>query len=218
MEKWKRIEEIPFMEVSNYGRFRSVDRTIEKIRNGKVVKVRIKGRIRKTSTDDNGYQKIVVVVDGNVKGYVAHRLVAKYFLDDFDPELEVDHIDDDRSNNNANNLRMVSRLENVRKPSTLKRVQDYLKGLTKEEKDMRWEKAKETIKQNGTKMGRKKKPVVKIGYNSVEFIDDIYILDGFSRYCISVACNGKSGSKKNTHYYKGFDWYYQDDYEKMLGN
>lgn len=42
-------------------------------------------------------------------GYV-HRYVAKAFLDNGNPELwvEVDHIDNDRTNNHADNLRWVS--------------------------------------------------------------------------------------------------------------
>ena len=217
MEIWKKIEEIPYLEVSNYGRFRSTDRTIQKIRNGKPIMAKYKGKLRQTSTDNNGYQKICVSSNGVVKAYVAHRLVAKYFLEDFDPELEVDHIDDNRSNNKASNLRMVSRLENVRKPSTLEKMRKNFKNMTPDEKKRRIEKAKETVRQNGIKMGRKKKPVVKVGYNSVEFIDDIYILDGFVRECISSACRGKRNSDIDPHYYKGFKWYYQEDYMKMLG-
>lgn len=218
MEIWKKIEEIPDMEVSNYGRFRSIDRTILKLRNGKLVKVKYKGKIRKTSTDNNGYQKICVHRNGVMKAYVAHRLVAKYFLEDFNPELEVDHIDDNRSNNKVTNLRMVTRLENVRKPSTLGKIRAYFKNLSPDEKKKRAEKARDAIRQNGIKLGRKKKPVVKIGYNSVEFIDDIYLLDGFSRWCICRACLGKSNCKSNPHYYKGFKWYYQEDYlQKILG-
>ena len=215
MEIWKKIEEIPNMEVSNYGRFKSTDKCIEKIRMGKVIKVNYKGKIRKTSKDNNGYEKICICTKDGMKAYVAHRLVAKYFLDDFDPELEVDHIDDNRSNNKASNLRMVTRLENVRKPSTLERIRNRLLEITPEEKARRVNKAKETMKLNGIKGGRHKKQVVKIGYNSIEFIDDIYLLDGFSRHSISVACTGKN-SKKNPHYYKGFKWYYKEDYEKML--
>lgn len=215
MEIWKKIEEIPDMEVSNYGRFRSTDRVIEKIRNGKLVKVKLKGKIRKTSTDNNGYQKICVNRNGVMRAYVAHRLVAKYFLEDFDQELEVDHIDDNRSNNNAINLRMVTRLQNVRKPSTLEKIRNYLKNLTPDEKIRRLKKGRETLKQNGGKLGRKKKKVVKIGDNSIEFIDDIYLLDGFNRVCIGKACRGQS-SCENPHSYNGFIWYYLEDYEKML--
>ena len=217
MEYWKKIDEIPNMEVSNFGRFRTKDHISESIRYGKKVSRLIKGKIRKLSKDNNGYLKLIVNTKHGMKGYVAHRLVAKYFLEDYDEGLEVDHINDIRDDNRVENLRMVSRIENIRKPSTLKRIQDYLKCLTEEEKSRRWEKSKKTMKQNGTKWGRKKKPVVKIGFNSIEFIEDTYILDGFSIWCILRACNGKR-SKKRPHYYKGYEWYFQDEYIKMLGN
>lgn len=217
MEIWKKIEEIPFMEVSNYGNFRTMDRIVEKIRMGKLVKAKYKGKNRKLSTDNNGYLKLVTHTNGVAKAYVAHRLVAKYFLDDFDETLEVDHKDNNRSNNNVNNLQMVSRLENVRKPTTLEKIRNYLKNMSTEEKKRRAEKAKKTMALNGIKNGRKKKPVVKIGNNSIEIIEDISLLDNFSRSNISCACNGYS-SKKNPHYYKGFEWYHLDEYNKMLGN
>lgn len=217
MEIWKKIEEIPYMEVSNKGRFRTVDRTIEKIRLGTKVTANYKGKIRKACVDNSGYEKLVVYTPNGVKGYVAHRLVAKYFLDDYDENLEVDHINDIRTDNRAENLRMVTHLENMRKESSYKKRIDALKNMSYEVKKQAHIKAMETMKQNGIKCGRKRKPVVKIGFNTIEFIDDTSILADYSRVCICMACNGKYNGS-NPHMYKGYEWYYQDEYLKKLGN
>lgn len=217
MEIWKKIDEIPFMEVSNKGRFRTVDRTIKRMRLGTEVTVHYKGKIRKACVDDSGYEKLVIFTDKGAKGYVAHRLVAKYFLEDYDENLEVDHINDIRTDNRVENLKMVTHLENMRKESSYKRRMDAIKNVPHETWVQAQIKAKETMKQNGIKNGRKKKPVVRIGFNSIEFIDDVSLLEGYSRVCICQACNGKYGVH-NPHMYKDYEWYYQDDYLKRLGN
>lgn len=50
-----------------------------------------------------------------VGGHFVHRLVAHAFLGPCPKGMEVDHIDDDMLNNNANNLRYVTHEENLRK-------------------------------------------------------------------------------------------------------
>ncbi|MBR2558614.1 MAG: HNH endonuclease [Methanobrevibacter sp.] len=206
MEIWKKIDEVPYIEVSNMGRFRTVDRIIEKTRLGKKIIAHKKGGIRKLSKDNNGYLKLVVFTKNGAKGYVAHRLVAKYFLPNFDEKLEVDHINDCREDNRVENLKMVTRLENVRKETTLKKITNYLKSLSKEERQKRIEKALKTMNQNGIKNGRKKKPVIRWNDNCVERIEDISLLDGFCRTSISLACNNKYYGK---NYYKGYFWKYE---------
>lgn len=43
-----------------------------------------------------------------------HRIVAALFLPQWDPELTVDHIDEDKTNNNISNLQMLTVGDNVR--------------------------------------------------------------------------------------------------------
>lgn len=65
--------------------------------------------LRKGTQNNKGY--IQVSLDD--KNYALHRLVALSFNNIVDPEnYVIDHIDGNRSNNNLNNLRVVSQIEN----------------------------------------------------------------------------------------------------------
>lgn len=57
-----------------------------------------------------GYRVIKI---GN-KQLQLHRIIAKAFLDEYCEDLQVDHINGDRSDNRPENLRMVTNQENLR--------------------------------------------------------------------------------------------------------
>lgn len=59
-----------------------------------------------------GYKQINLKTNGKYKGYLIHRLVAKAFLENYSSELMVNHIDSNKSNNQVNNLEMVTNREN----------------------------------------------------------------------------------------------------------
>ncbi len=66
----------------------------------------------KPGLSSNGYLQVSLWKDGKIKGKTVHRLVAQAYLSDFSKELQVDHIDRDKLNNNLSNLRMVSLSQN----------------------------------------------------------------------------------------------------------
>ena len=83
-EIWKSMSEFDNeYEVSNLGRFRSVDRVI--IRKGS--QARIKGRIIKGQQDAYGYVTMTI----KKKQVKAHRLVAKYFVENPLNKNQVNH-------------------------------------------------------------------------------------------------------------------------------
>lgn len=49
------------------------------------------------------------------KNVTVHRLVANAFIEKPDSEYDVDHIDNNKSNNNVENLQWLSRSENIKK-------------------------------------------------------------------------------------------------------
>ena len=65
-----------------------------------------------TKPNDNGYIRITI----NYKRYYAHRLAWLYVYGSF-PEKQIDHINHDRSDNRAANLRCVSQQTNARNAS-----------------------------------------------------------------------------------------------------
>lgn len=71
------------------------------------------GRILKKHLNDRGYFDIGIY-DKNKKSkkFLIHRLVTMTFMEDFNEELQINHIDGDRQNNNINNLECVTSKEN----------------------------------------------------------------------------------------------------------
>ena len=108
-EIWKAIPNYEGShEASNLGRIRSIDREVV-YSNGRVY--RLKSRVLRQSNGSGTYK--VVNIQKSVK-YV-HQLVAMAFLGHVPNghSLVVDHIDNDRQNNNLNNLSIVSNRENL---------------------------------------------------------------------------------------------------------
>jgi hypothetical protein len=60
-----------------------------------------------------GYKRVRITINGKKHEILAHRL-AWFFMTGFWPKGEIDHIDGDRSNNSALNLRDVTRDENAK--------------------------------------------------------------------------------------------------------
>ena len=70
-------------------------------------------RLLKHRINRNGRPYVNLSKNGKQKSFEIHRLVAKYFLSNYDSSLEVNHIDGVKTNNCVNNLEMVTRKENI---------------------------------------------------------------------------------------------------------
>ena len=71
-----------------------------------------KSAIRKQSISKNGYMRVILSDNGKNKTYFVHRLVAAAFIPNPENKPCIDHIDGDRTNNHADNLRWVTAKEN----------------------------------------------------------------------------------------------------------
>lgn len=80
---------------------------------GNVLNIK-KRRTLKLFSRKNHYLYVNLCKNNNPIAIEVHRLVAQAFLKKFDKKLQVDHINGVRNDNRAENLRMVTRSENLR--------------------------------------------------------------------------------------------------------
>tara|TARA_R110002153_G_scaffold124664_1_gene271269 strand:- start:343 stop:864 length:522 start_codon:yes stop_codon:yes gene_type:complete len=102
------FEEIEYTEITDYENY-YISRC------AKVLSTKgRKPRILKPRTIKIGYKIVSLYSNGKEKNMTVHRIVAKTFLQDYTEDLDVDHKDNDKANNNLTNLRMATKSENQR--------------------------------------------------------------------------------------------------------
>ena len=102
-------------QVSNMGRVKSLGR---KDRFGRV----IKERILEPAVTHNGYLRVGLHVDGKQKMLRVHRLVCEAFHENPDNKSEVNHVNENKTDNRACNLEWSTRTENCNHGSRNERV------------------------------------------------------------------------------------------------
>ena len=96
-EIWKIVTDLPRYEISNFGRIRN----------------RYTLRVLKTNISKLGYEQLTITYN-KVKHFRSiHRIVAEAFIPNPDNKPEVNHIDEDKTNNSVTNLEWVTRKENI---------------------------------------------------------------------------------------------------------
>lgn len=120
-ELWKTIKDYPNYQVSNLGRIKSKYReVIDNLGRKHITQEKIiSQRLRK-----DGYYDCHLHENGKDAHLLVHRLVAEAFCKNPNPLLYdcVDHIDTNRQNSNANNLRWVDHKTNQNNPLTIKHM------------------------------------------------------------------------------------------------
>lgn len=98
---WKDIQGFEGLyEVSNYGNVRS-------LKFGKI-------KYLKPAKDGGGYYFVILCKNGIVKHFKVHRLVANAFIENPNGYNEINHIDEDKTNNKVENLEWCTHKYNKR--------------------------------------------------------------------------------------------------------
>lgn len=189
-EKWKDVVGYEgCYVVSNFGRVASL---LRNVKHSNSVNKTIHQRIMSLKTRKNGYISVCLYNNGEGKDCLVHRVVAKAFIPNPENKPQIDHIDRNRSNNNASNLRWCTGSENMSNPLT----KPFLKQINK-----------------GRKRSYAYHPVVALKNDTIVYMFE-KLMDcqnyGFNYTVVSSICSGR----RKTH--KGYTFMYLSDYENLI--
>ena len=156
IEEWRPIEGYEGLyEVSNLGRVRSLDRFYYRLHKGKVLS---------PTKDRYGYLTVTLNCNGKSKTIKIHRLVAQAFLPNPDNLPQVNHKDEDKTNNNVDNLEWCTAKYNVNFGTRQERYRNTMlekghwSGLSREEYEKkRYQENKDKRKDSQRKYYQKNK-------------------------------------------------------------
>ena len=196
MEEWRDIKGYEGLyQISSEGRVKSKQRIT---RNNQT----IKEKIRKPKIDKDGYCCVSLWIDGISKEYFIHRLVAQAFIPNPYNKPCIDHINTNKTDNRAENLKWCTHKENANNPISREK---YLRNRYKVEGTHRisvYRPTKESIE----KMAEKHKKPVAMYKNGIlikkfNSAADAEREDNNLKFMsISAACNGRLKT------YRGYEW------------
>ena len=172
-EIWKDIKDYEGLyQVSNLGRVRSVKRD----------------KVMSLLTRQHGYKSVQLHGNGGnkrgFKTFSVHRLVAEAFVPNPDGKLEVNHINEDKTDNRAENLEWMSHKENSNHASRPERIGN--------------------AHRNNTRTSRPVEQLTLDGQHIATYpsISEAERQTRVPRGCIHATCNGVC------HQSKGYKWRY----------
>jgi hypothetical protein len=186
-EIWKDIEGYDgAYQVSNMGRVKSVARVTTRLCQYGIREYRIPERIMRTRFGTSGYLCVNLHHEGKQVTEMIHRLVALHFCKGYADGMTVNHIDEVKTNNRADNLEWCDRQYNI----------NYGTGKWRREKFNA--RPVEQLTMDGKH----------IAYH--DNVSQAARAVGCDPSTIRAVCNGKHGAK-NCQTAKGYRWRYKEE-------
>lgn len=183
-EEWRDIKGFEGLyQISNMGNVKSLERTVW---NSRGYYVTVPERIRKARKNRYGYLYVALWKEGKRKQYMIHRLVASAFLNNADNLPEINHKDEDKTNNTVDNLEWCDRSYNCNYGTRNKKISEKMT--------------------NSSKLGKSVIGINKVSGLIVEFpyVREASRQTGINSGNICACCNGKKKSAG------GYIWFYAD--------
>lgn len=109
-EIWKTYPDFDFIQGSNLGRVRTLDRYVP---DGKKGKRFVRGRVLKQFRESSGYMRVHVGVNNKGVKLSVHRVIASCFLPNPSNLGQINHKDCNRANNAVSNLEWCTNKQNI---------------------------------------------------------------------------------------------------------
>lgn len=193
-EEWRDVVGYEgYYMVSSLGRVMSLARPYHNNRGISFTKT----RILSPRLNSGGYYQVVLTINGNRTQPHIHKLVAEAFIPNPNNYPQADHIDCDKLNNRADNLRWCTQKMNNENPLT--------KARRKANIHLTAQKIREANSKPVIRISLKDENDIKV-YPSATYAQ----IDGFCQSAISANCLHKY------KLYKGYKWMYLPDYEAQV--
>ena len=202
-----------YYEVSNMGRVKAVGRN----KNGAIIPMKKEKMMAIVNL--SGYKAVAIrkgVPNGEQRLIYVHRLVATAFVSNDDPvnKVTVNHKNENKWDNRAENLEWLSQKDNTNYGTRNEKASKALKGMVRTESHCRHiseakkgKRVPQAVLDAATK--ENSKPVMQCSLDGkliaiYSSISDAVRRTGFTGPLISRVCKGKAS------HHKGFVWYYAD--------
>lgn len=121
-EQWKDVIGYEGLyQVSNHGKIKSLKRTYTSGNFGNIVR-ELTEKIMKQSTSKNGYKRVKLCKGGKTNICLVHRLVATAFIENESGLPQINHKDENKSNNAVSNLEWCDAKYNINYGTALTRM------------------------------------------------------------------------------------------------